>query len=338
MRTEELLFRIIRGQSLARDDAQELMDLLISDSATDIERASFLTGQFFKGSTPEEIIGFSQSLRSHSTAGNIPGLTDIVGTGGDGKNTLNVSTAASIVSSAMGVRIAKHGNTGFTSRHGSADFMKYLGYDFDRAMRNPGEVLQESGFLYVFAPRFNSSFSVFSGIRKRIGHKTVFNIMGPITNPFDPERIVIGTADYDTAVSLAHVIHGRGLKGYVFHSSDGLDEISPAAETYGFSVNGSVREITVRPEEVTGRRIDLSRVTTADPVECFRRTLNGLLGKDDDASVFIALNTAPALVLNNRAQSLRDGYRVAMDAIRSGRVARHISSISEKEVEYSEVS
>lgn len=336
MESEELILRLLRGESLNISDSERLMNLLIENESSDIKKAAFLTGLHFKGATTDEIIGFSQALRSHSIASRIPGLTDIVGTGGDGKNTINVSTGASIASSALGVKIAKHGNVGITSRHGSADFMKYIGYSFERGANDPESTLERDSFLYAFAPMYNKSFARFADVRKRLGHRTVFNMMGPITNPFDPDYLVIGTADESISGSYAEVLLGRGRKGYVFHSSDGLDEISPSAETRGFMVNGRKSEITIVPEDITGRRIDLKSVTTQDPEECFIKTLKGLTGKDENASAFIALNAAPALVLNGLVRTLEDGYLAVMNAISEGKVERQINRLSAGKVEIDE--
>lgn len=336
MESEELIMRLLRGNSLGIADAEKLMNILIDREHSDIKKAAFLTGLHFKGATTEEIIGFSQALRNHATASRIPGLTDIVGTGGDGKNTINVSTGAAIASSALGVRIAKHGNIGITSRHGSADFMRFLGYDFESGAIDPQAALEERGFIYAFAPLFNQSFAKFADVRKRLGHRTVFNIMGPITNPFDPDYLVIGTADEATAGSYAEVLLGRGKKGYVFHSTDGLDEISPSAETRGYFVDSTKKELVIVPEDITGRRIDLRNVTTADPDDCFRKTLKGLLGRDEDASSFISLNAAPALVLNGLSRNLEDGYADVMGAIQEGRVEKQLNRLSAGRVNISE--
>lgn len=319
------------------EEAEALMDVLAMEGSSEIKKAAFLTGLHFKGATTEEIIGFSNSLRKHALAHRISGVTDIVGTGGDGKNTINVSTASAITASALGIRVVKHGNIGITSKHGSADFMKYLGYDFQRGFQNPVETLENDGFLYAFAPIFNPSFARFSEVRKKLGHRTVFNIMGPITNPFDPDYLVIGTADESNSMSYAQVLAGRGKKGYVFHSSDGLDEISPSAPTYGFMVNGSVAEVSIRPREITGKDIPLSDVTTPDPGECFARTVKGLLGLDESASAFIALNTAPALVLNEMADSLGEGYAIALEAMLSGKAEKRIGMLTQGRFEANEI-
>ncbi len=338
MKIEGQLHRIIDGHSLGSGEAGKLMDFLISDIATDIQRAAFLSSMHFKGSTTEELIGFSESLRRHSTVGKIPGLTDIVGTGGDGKNTINVSTASAIAASAMGVKVAKHGNTGFTSKHGSADFMKFIGYDFNRSLETPLETLASDNFLYAFAPRFNNSFAKFTNVRKKLGHRTVFNLMGPITNPFDPDFLVIGTSDPDAALPYAKVLLGRRKKGFVFHSEDGLDEISPSDLTKGYQVNDRIGEITIDPVELSGAHVDLEEVTTADPEECFRLTLEGLTGKNGSSSKFIALNTSPALVINGIAPTFRDAYRTAMKAISDGIVARHLAKLADGRIEINEVS
>lgn len=337
MEQSDHVARIIDGQSLDRGDAEHLMDILVSEGSSDIRKAAFLTGLHFKGATTEEIIGFSNSLRKQSLASRIPGVTDIVGTGGDGKNTINVSTAASITASALGIPVVKHGNVGITSRHGSADFMKFIGYDFQRGLNDPSGTLKNDNFLFAFAPIFNPSFARFSEVRKRLGHRTIFNIMGPITNPFDPDYLVIGTADASTSDSYAQVLRGRDKKGFVFHSSDGLDEISPSARTSGFRVDGRVDPIVITPEEITGRNIPLSLVTTPDPETCFSKTLKGLVGVDEAASVFIALNTAPALVLNSIADRLDEGYEIALEALLSGRIEKQIVRLTRGRFEINEI-
>lgn len=338
MESENHIMRLMNGESLNRREAADLMNSLVSQESSDIKRGAFLTSLYFKGATTEEIIGFSDALRSHSKASRIPGLTDVVGTGGDGKNTLNVSTGASIALSALGVKVAKHGNVGITSRHGSADFMRYIGYDFDKCLIDPEGVLERDGFLYAFAPRFNNSFAMFSDVRKKLGHRTIFNFMGPITNPFDPDTVIIGTSDENLSLSYAEVLRGRGKKGYVFHSSDGLDEISPSAETSGYRVNGGISEIRIVPEEITGKKIDLRTVIITDPEECFARTFQGLVGKDENASVFISLNAAPALVINGLSGTIEDGYETVMNAIADGTVRNHIGKISEGAVKINEIS
>lgn len=338
METDSYLLKIMDGESLTRSEAQGLMDTMVLSDTTDAKRAAFLSCLFFRDITPEEIIGFSESLRSQASASRIPGLTDIVGTGGDGRNTINVSTGASITTSALGIKIAKHGNVGITSKHGSADFMKYIGYDFERSLNDPVHTLESENFLYAFAPRFNNSFARFSNVRKKIGHRTIFNFMGPITNPFDPDFIVIGTADEALTSTYAEVIRRRGKKGFVLHSEDGLDEISPSAKTTGFLVNGGITEIEVVPEEIAGVKIDLKTVIHEEPEECFISTYRGLSGKDRNAMSFIAMNAAPAIMLNGLASSLRDGYEVARNAIEDGAVIKHLSKISQGRGELNEVS
>lgn len=337
MGNDDPIKKIIEGQSLTREEAEGLMNMLVSDGSSDIKKAAFLTGLHFKGATTDEIIGFSDSLRKQAVADRIPGVTDIVGTGGDGKNTINVSTASSITASSLGIPVVKHGNVGITSKHGSADFMKFLGYDFQRGLENPVDTLGKDHFLYAFAPMLNPSFARFSDVRKKLGHRTIFNIMGPITNPFDPDFLVIGTADEGTSGSYAHVLRGRNKRGYVLHSSDGLDEISPSEPTNGFLVDGEVTEIVVRPREITGKEISLSEVTVQDPEECFIRTAKGLMGLDESASAFIALNTAPALVLNHMAESLTEGYSIALDAINSGKAEKQIGLLTQGRFQLNEI-
>ena len=187
------LEKVIAGNILDRHPASDLMLYLASDNASDSERAAFLSALKLRKETPEEVLGFADAIKSLSTLKKLPNTTDIVGTGGDKKSTINVSTAAALVCSALGIRIAKHGNYSITGAHGSADFIKFLGYNMEYSPFQAEQILERIGFLYILAPRFNSSFSRFARVRNILGFPSLFNYLGPITNPVDPGIVVAGS-------------------------------------------------------------------------------------------------------------------------------------------------
>ena len=309
-------------------EALMMMEHLLSPEATEDERDAFLRHTADNPSSAEEVSGFSRAIRSRSSLSRIPGLLDIVGTGGDGKNTVNVSTASAIAASALGIRVAKHGNRGITSSHGSADFMRYIGYEMAFTPDEARKRLDRDGFLYLLAPQFNSAFAAFTAARKRIGRRTVFNIMGPLTNPVDPDFMILGSFNVETAEIYAKVLSLRSKAGVCFSSAAGMDEISPAGDTAMFYVRGGrISRSVVRGESITGEPADLVAITEADPQRCFQKTMDGLIGRNRHVAQFIALNTAPALILHGRASDMQDAYDAVMQAIESGRVAEQAKRI-----------
>jgi|YelNatPaOPRAMG01_1025707.scaffolds.fasta_scaffold05054_14 anthranilate phosphoribosyltransferase len=309
-------------------EAFTMMEHLLSQDATEDERDRFLRHTVDNQPSAEEVSGFSRAIRSRSILPRIPGLLDIVGTGGDGKNTVNVSTASAISASALGIGVAKHGNRGITSSHGSADFMRYIGYEMAFTPDEARKRLNRDSFLYLLAPQFNSAFASFTAARKRIGRRTVFNIMGPLTNPVDPDFMILGSFNMETAEIYAKVLSLRSKAGVCFSSTAGMDEISPVGETAMFYVrDGRISRSVVRGESITGETSDLAAITEPDPQRCFQKTMDGLTGRNRQVAQFIALNTAPALILHGRARDMQDAYDAVMRAIESGRVAEQAKRI-----------
>ena len=327
----ELLGKLVEQNDLDRAEALNLMNYIITHDVSDSFKAAFLSSLYIKGESPDEISGFAEALRNGAKLGRIPGLTDIVGTGGDGKNTINVSTAASIVASALGVRVAKHGNSAVTGKHGSADFMKYLGYDFSRTGLNAERDLIERNYVYIYAPLYNSNFAKFSAVRKKLPFRTVFNFLGPLTNPLDPDTMVIGTIDRNLSRIIANVLLEQHKRGFVVTSSDGMDEISPMEKSCIFSIGEKVTESEFYPAEVISENISLEDITADDPATSFTMTLDGLAGKNLKVAQFIALNTAPAIVANGLSGSIETGYDAAMKCIESGKALNQVRKISGEE-------
>ncbi len=306
----------------ARDTMKKLID------SPDSEKIAFLTEIHNRGETPAEIAGFAMALREMSTINvRYPKLTDVVGTGGDGKNTVNVSTGVSILLASMGIKTAKHGNFGVTGHHGSADFMKYMDYNFKMDENTILNNISNKNYVYILAPEFNKSFAKFSSARRQLSFRTVFNILGPLTNPLNPELVVLGTYSEELAKLYSEVIMEEGKKGFIVHASDGMDELSPTVASTLYMVDGGVKKQTVDPENIIGRDIKLEDISTPDPVKSFEMLLSGLSGKNKDIAGFIALNAVPAVMLNGVRRNFEEAYGISMDYIESGKAIEKLKEV-----------
>ncbi len=306
--------------------ARDIMKELVNSS--DGEKISFLTDLHNRGETPAEIAGFAMALRELSSLNlNYPELTDVVGTGGDGKNTVNVSTGVSILLASMGIKTAKHGNFGITGHHGSADFMKYMNYNFKMDANMILENIEKKNYVYILAPEYNKSFAKFSSARKQISFRTVFNILGPLTNPLNPGRVVLGTYSEDLAKLYAQVINEEGKKGFIVHGSDGMDEISPSNKSTIYRVNNHLDKIAFDPENLIGHTINLEDISTADSARSFKMLLDGLSGKNKNVKEFIALNAVPAVILNDKAGSFEEAYDISINFIENGKAIEKLKEV-----------
>lgn len=318
---------ILNHENITTYQAETLMNSLISDMSTDELRASFLAAMAIKGVTPDELAGFARSLRSRAIVSRVPGITDVVGTGGDQKNTVNVSTAAAIVSASCGVRIGKHGNYASTGIHGSADFLKKAGYNFAMTQNGILSNLNQLNFVFILANYYNEHFSKFSTVRRKLGYSTVLNYLGPLTNPLDPDLIVIGCTSEEVAAMYSDVIERSGKNGIVLCAEDGMDEISPLAPTSLRMISGSVIESTVYPEELDLSGITIEDISSSDPSEIFSKTVKGIKGEDEKIAKFIAANSAPVLLLNGKGATIGESYQIALEAITTGRAGTKLKAL-----------
>ncbi len=329
---DEGLLEIINGNRVNGNDMKRIAYFLSSAGATDSQRAAFLSSIHIRGETPEEIEGFASGIMSMASISPYRNCTDIVGTGGDGKGTINVSTASAIICASLGIKIGKHGNRSVTGKFGSADFMEACGYDFSMSDGEIRETLQKENFVFILAPQYNSSFRSFSSVRKKLGHRTIFNIMGPITNPLNPKKAIMGSTSMDIQEVLARVMKIRSVSGFSITSLDGMDEISPFAESSLMEVSDSVRKHEVDGRRIIGRRIAEDNVEGKDRDSIFNLTLSGIKGENMDASAFIALNAAPAVLLNGVADTLEDSYRIALKSMKNGMAFSELSRITKGKV------
>jgi anthranilate phosphoribosyltransferase len=317
---KESIAKLIDGRSLAEEEAAAVMDEIMSGEATPAQFGAFVTALRLKGETVDEIAGMARVMRRKALRVAVAGpLLDTCGTGGDHQGTFNVSTAAAFVCAGAGLRVAKHGNRAMTSRCGSADVLEALGARIDLTPEQVAECLERTGIGFMFAPAFHPAMKFAAGPRREIGVRTVFNILGPLTNPAGATAQVLGVAEPALAEKMAQVLRRLGCEhALVVHGEDGFDEVSVSAPTQVWELaGGDLRRYRVEPSELGLAPADASAVRGGSPEEnaaALRRVLSGERGALRD---FTLLNAAAGLVAGDRAASLSEGIALAAEAIDS---------------------
>ena len=314
--------KVIDGDSLSKSEMNTVMRLIMTGEATDAQIGGFLIGLRLKGESVDEIVGAAEVMRELATQVqvNAAGLVDTCGTGGSGTNKFNVSTASAFVAAAAGVRVAKHGNRAASSKSGSADLLEAAGANI---MLTPGQVarcIDLIGVGFLFALNHHAAMKHAIGPRREMAVRTVFNILGPLTNPAGAKRQLLGVYDRILVRPVAEVLRALGSEHVmVVHSTDGLDEISIAAETAVAELkNGNIAEYVISPEDfslVRGTLDALKVDSAAMSLEMVKAALNG---EFEAASDMVALNGGAAIYVSGQAINLVSGVRMAQDAIGSG--------------------
>lgn len=314
----------LAGESLSRAEAAEAMGVVMRGEATPAQIAAWLVALRLKGETVDEIVGFVTSMRAVMLVlPEVPaGAVDTCGTGGDGLSTFNISTTAALITAACGVPIAKHGNRAVSSRAGSADVLAALGFAIDPGVAVAARALSETGFAFLFAPRFHPAMKHAVGPRREIGVRTVFNLLGPLCNPAGVRRQVIGVYDRAWMVPLAEVLGALGSeRAMVVSGADGADELLPTGENHIAEWNGSeVRTYRVKPEDVGVKPCALADLAGGDAVAnaaIIRAIMSGEEGPKTETAI---LNAGAALVVAGTAGSIAEGVAAARSALEAGRV------------------
>lgn len=322
MTIQETIEYIITGHSLTREEAGAAMQTLMSGEATPAQSAAFLIALRMRGETVEEITGLAETMRALATpvkTSRSP-LVDTCGTGGDRSGTFNISTAAAFVVAGAGVGVAKHGNRSATSKCGSADVLEALGVRIDCSAKTVGHCIDEAGIGFLFARYFHSAMKHVAPVRVELGVRTVFNVLGPLTNPAGADGQVMGVFDGRLIETLANVLLGLGARhAFVVAGSDGLDELtltgpSRVAEACGGEV--TVYEIT--PEQFGLERCSLDVLTAGEAAENAAVLTDILKGKQGPHRDITLLNAAPAIVAGQSATDLAEGLEKARKSIDSG--------------------
>ncbi|MCS7253727.1 MAG: anthranilate phosphoribosyltransferase [Armatimonadetes bacterium] len=326
------LKRIVDDEHLSSDEAYEVMLQVISGEAQDVQVAALLTALRMRGESIEEIVGFARAMRDKALRIQIDRqpLVDTCGTGGDGARTFNISTAAAFVVAGAGVAVAKHGNRSVTSQCGSADVLEELGYNLNMPPEMVKQCIEEVGIGFLFAPLFHPAMRNVAHIRQKLGIRTVFNILGPLTNPANITGQTMGVFSPHLSETLAKVLCSLGLRrAFVVHSHDGLDEVSPCAPTLISELRyGDVHTYELVPAEFGFGRGSLNELrinSREDGVRLLLGILNGdVRGCPREA---VLLNAALGIIAGELCEDIGDGIKLAEEAIDSGRAIRCLNGL-----------
>jgi anthranilate phosphoribosyltransferase len=334
MNMQAALNALVEGRDLSRDDMAGVMRQVMSGDATDAQIGALLVALRIKGETTDEIAGAAQVMRELATPVQVdcPHLVDLVGTGGDGANLFNVSTASTFVAAAAGAHVAKHGNRGVSSSSGSSDVLETLGMPLDLSPDQVARAIEEIGVGFMFAPAHHSAMRYAVGPRRELGMRTIFNVLGPLTNPAGVKRQVIGVFAAELCEPLAQVAQALGAEQVmIVHADDGLDEISIADGTRVAELrDGLVESYHITPEEFGISRRSLEGLSVGDAsasAALIRAALSGDSSEAaDKARDMIALNAGACIYVAGVASTLADGIALAQDLIATGQANEKLKS------------
>ncbi len=330
IKMKAVLARVASGATLGREEAYEAFAIIMSGDATPAQIGAFLMALRVRGETVEEITGAVQALREKALRVTAPaGAIDIVGTGGDASGTFNISTGAALVVAACGVPVAKHGNRALSSRCGAADVLAALGVNLDAEMEVIGRALHEVGIAFLMAPRHHSAMRHVAGPRVELGTRTVFNLLGPLSNPAGVRRQFSGSFAREWIGPMAQVLGNLGSeRAWVVHGADGLDEMTTTGPSFVAELSdGEIRTFEVTPEEAGLPRASPEDIRGGDAetnAAAMRAMLGGERGPFRDIVVF---NAAGALLVAGKVTDLAEGVAVAADALDSGRARATLAKL-----------
>lgn len=329
---KEYIHKVVSGNSLTEAEAEAAMEIIMSGEATPAQIAAFLTALRLKGETVEEITGFARTMRrlAEPLKTRHQVMVDTCGTGGDGRHTFNISTAAAFVVAGAGVPVAKHGNRSVSSRAGSADVLEALGVRVDLPPAAVAACLEQVGIGFLFAPAFHKAMKHAAGPRREIGIRTVFNLLGPLTNPAGAPYQLVGVYAPELTETVASVLGRLGCRrAFVVHGSDGLDEITITGPTKITRLeDGSIETFVFYPEEVGIKPVQLQYLsggTAADNASIIKGVLEGRPGPARDV---VLINAAFALVAAGAAASVSEGLKMAAESIDSGAAALKLAAMA----------
>lgn len=328
---KEAIAKVTKREDLSDEMMSEVMNEIMSGVATDAQKASFLTAMNMKGETIAEITAAAKVMRQHCERFlNDMDVLEIVGTGGDGSNSINISTLASIVVSSVGIPVAKHGNRAASSKCGTADCLEALGVKIDLEPERSQEILKDLNICFLFAQKYHTAMRFVGGVRKEMGVRTLFNCLGPLANPAGASMQLLGVYGKELVEPLARVLVNLGVKSaMVVYGEDNIDEISLSAPTYVCeAMNGEFRTYEIKPEDYGFTRCkkeDLVGGTPEENAEIVRRILNGEKGPKTD----VVLLNAGAAIHIAKGCSIEEGIEIARDAIESGKALKQLENFIE---------
>ena len=326
---KQFIEKIKKKENLSFDESKAAFELLMDGKAEEQEIFDFLTLLSNKGEASEEIAGGVYVLRNKSKRVNVENCIDTCGTGGDSMNTLNISTASAILLSSMGVKVAKHGNKAVSSKCGSGDVLEALNIKINLEPKDVEIQINKHNFGFMFAPNYHSAMRFVGPTRKKIGKRTIFNMIGPLSSPALVKRQVVGVFDKKFIKIFANALKNLNLKfAWILNSEDGLDEISPYAKTNVIQLkDGKISEIIIDPKELNINLDKFENIIGDDANYNADQMINIFKGEDNDFSKAVCLNAAAGLMVNESYKNFVDAYNSARNHILSNKVFKHLEKI-----------
>ena len=316
-------------EDLTFEESKAAFQLLMEGKAKDQEIFDFLTLLSAKGESSDEIAGGVFVLRDKSKRVNVKNCVDTCGTGGDGMNTLNISTASAILLASMGVKVAKHGNKAVSSKCGSGDVLEALNIKINLEPTDIEAQINKNNFGFMFAPNYHSAMKFVGPTRKKIGKRTIFNMIGPLSSPALVKKQVVGVFDKKLLKVFANALNSLDIKfAWIVHSEDGLDEISPYAKTNVIQLKeNKISEIIIDPKELNVNAEKFENLIGDDAKLNAEKMINIFKGEDNDFSKAVCLNAAAGLIVNETHQNFAVAYNDAREHILSNKVIKHLEKI-----------
>ena len=325
----QFIEKVKNKKNLSFDESKAAFELLMEGKVNDQEIFDFLTLLSAKGEVSDEIAGGVYVLRDKSKRVNNDNCIDTCGTGGDGMNTLNISTASALLLASMGVKVAKHGNKAVSSKCGSGDVLEALNIKINLEPSEIQNQISKNNFGFMFAPNYHSAMKFVGPTRKKIGKRTIFNMIGPLSNPALVKRQVVGVFDKKLLKIFANALKSLDIKfAWIVNSEDGLDEISPFAKTNVIQLKDNViSEIIIDPKELNVNAKKFENLIGDDAKFNADRMINIFQGEDNDFSKAVCLNTAAGLIVSEKYDNFKQAYDYARDFIKSGATYKHLIKI-----------
>ncbi|PKA16910.1 anthranilate phosphoribosyltransferase [Leptospira haakeii] len=335
MEIRQAIIKVLEKKNLTVSEAETVINSVMRGEVSEILLSSFLTAMRAKGETVDELLGFCLALRRNALKPKTAfpfDMLDTCGTGGDGKGTVNISTLSAIVLSSLGIKVAKHGNRSVSSHTGSSDILGRLGYNTEKTQEEVESHLVENGFAFLFAPMWHPSMKFAGPVRRELGFRTLFNMIGPLSNPFSPQYQIIGVYEPELTETFIRVLQGLGLRrALVCHSRDGLDEFSIFEKTdYTLLEDGVISRKDFDPKDLGLKDLNPEEVFTSGPDQAESLARKILAGEKIAGTHAVALNAGAGLFTLGKASSILDGYKTALEQLASGKTGAFFQNLITK--------
>ena len=326
---DQILKKLKNKENLSYEESKKAFSIIMEGKASDNQIYDFLTLLSEKGEVSDEIAGGVYVLRDKSKRVNVQNCVDTCGTGGDGKNTLNISTATALLLASMGIKVAKHGNKAVSSKCGSGDVLEALNIKINLEPKDIEEQINKNNFGFMFAPNYHSAMKYVGPTRKKIGKRTIFNMIGPLSSPALVERQVVGVFDKKLLKTFANGLKNLNIRfAWIVNSEDGLDEISPYAKTNVMQLkDNKISEITIDPKELNVNADKFENLLGDDAKFNADKMIDIFKGEDNDFSKAVCLNCAAGLIVSEKFSNFEDAYNNAREHILSGKTFEHLRNI-----------